>query len=105
MAGYARPRPLPFTSEKALGKVAMFNIPWTSIVAWAAIYVVVWWITIFAILPIGVRSQHEVGEVTPGSDPGAPASPRLAMKAAITTAVSAVILALIYFFHGYLDAL
>lgn len=83
----------------------MFAIPWTTILAWAAIYVVVWWITIFAILPIGVRSQDEAGEVVPGSDPGAPALPRLALKALITTAVSAVILAVIYAFHGYLDDL
>ena len=32
----------------------MFGIPWTTILAWAAIYVVVWWITIFAILPIAM---------------------------------------------------
>ncbi|MFI5011857.1 MAG: DUF1467 family protein [Hyphomicrobiales bacterium] len=82
----------------------MFGIPLTSIVAWAAIYVVVWWITIFAILPIGVRSQDEAGEIAPGSDPGAPAAPRLAMKAAITTVIAAIILVLIYLFHGYLDA-
>jgi predicted secreted protein len=80
-------------------------IPWTSIAAWTAIYVVVWWTTIFAILPIGVHSQDEAGEIAPGSDPGAPASPRLALKAAITTVISAIILALIYLFHGYLDAL
>lgn len=83
----------------------MFDIPWSSILAWVAIYVVVWWITIFAVLPIGVRSQDEVGEIAPGSDPGAPAAPRLVFKAVITTVISAVILALIYMFHGYLDAL
>ena len=83
----------------------MFSIPWSTILAWVAIYVVVWSITIFAILPIGVRSQDEAGEVVPGSDPGAPALPRLAVKALITTAVSAVILAVIYVFHGYLDTL
>ncbi|MBV9051586.1 MAG: DUF1467 family protein [Hyphomicrobiales bacterium] len=80
-------------------------MPWSTILAWLAIYVVVWWITIFAILPIGVRSQDEAGEVVPGSDPGAPALPRLALKALITTAVSAVILAIIYVFHGYIDLL
>ncbi|MBV9754145.1 MAG: DUF1467 family protein [Hyphomicrobiales bacterium] len=80
-------------------------MPWSTILAWLAIYVVVWWITIFAILPIGVRSQDEAGEVVPGSDPGAPALPRLALKAIITTAVSAVILAIIYVFHGYIDLL
>ncbi|MBV9588421.1 MAG: DUF1467 family protein [Hyphomicrobiales bacterium] len=80
-------------------------MPWSTILAWLAIYIVVWWITIFAILPIGVRSQDEAGEVVPGSDPGAPALPRLALKALITTAVSAVILAIIYVFHGYIDLL
>ncbi|MBV9136803.1 MAG: DUF1467 family protein [Hyphomicrobiales bacterium] len=80
-------------------------MPWSTILAWLAIYVVVWWFTIFAILPIGVRSQDEAGEVVPGSDPGAPALPRLALKAIITTAVSAVILAIIYVFHGYIDLL
>ena len=83
----------------------MFDIPWSSILAWVAIYVVVWWITIFAVLPIGVRRQDEAGEIAPGSDPGAPAAPRLVFKAVITTVISAVILALIYMFHGYLDAL
>jgi predicted secreted protein len=81
----------------------MLGIPMSSIVAWGAIYVVVWWITIFAILPIGVRSQDETGEAVPGADPGAPVAPRLAMKAAITTIVSAVIVVLIYFLRLYLD--
>ena len=31
----------------------MFDIPLSSILSWVAIYVVVWWITIFAVLPIG----------------------------------------------------
>ncbi len=82
----------------------MFGIPFTSIVAWAAIYLVVWWIVIFAVLPLGVRSQHEAGEVAPGSEPGAPVAPRLLTKAAITSVVSAIIVVLIYVFHGYLDA-
>jgi predicted secreted protein len=82
----------------------LFGVPWTSIVAWAAIYVVVWWIVIFAVLPLGVRSQHEAGEVTPGSEPGAPVAPQLLTKAAITSVVSAIIVVLIYVFHGYLDA-
>ena len=81
----------------------MFGIPWSSIVAWTAIYVVVWWITIFAVLPIGVRSQDEAGEVAPGSEPGAPVAPRLALKAAVTTVVAAVIVVGIYWLRLYLD--
>jgi predicted secreted protein len=83
----------------------VFGIPATTIVAWAAIYVVVWWITIFAVLPIGVHSQAEEGPVTPGSEPGAPARPRLVAKALITTVLAAIIMTFIYLFHGYLDDL
>ena len=34
-----------------------------------AIYFVIWWIVLFAVLPWGVHSQHESGEMTPGTDP------------------------------------
>jgi predicted secreted protein len=81
----------------------MFGIPFSSIIAWGAIYVVVWWITIFTMLPIGVRSQEEAGEVTPGSERGAPVAPHLKMKAAMTTVISAVIVVLIYVLRLYLD--
>ena len=38
-----------------------------------AIYFIIWWVVLFAVLPFGVRSQEESGEVAPGTDPGAPA--------------------------------
>ena len=41
-----------------------------------AIYFVVWWIVLFAVLPWGVRTQEEEGEVVLGTDPSAPANPR-----------------------------
>ena len=37
-----------------------------------AIYFVIWWTTLFAVLPFGVRSQAEMGDVSPGTDRGAP---------------------------------
>src|SRR5262249_47563898 len=40
-----------------------------------AIYFIIWWVVLFAVLPWGVRSQQEHGAITPGSDPGAPAIP------------------------------
>jgi len=59
-----------------------------------AIYLTMWWIVLFAILPLGVRSQHENedGRLL-GTDPGAPVAPKLLMKAAVTTLVSAVLFA------------
>jgi predicted secreted protein len=58
-----------------------------------AIYFIVWWIVLFAVLPFGVRSQAESGEVVPGSDPGAPAVPRLRAKVIWTTIVATLVFA------------
>jgi predicted secreted protein len=58
-----------------------------------AIYFLIWWITLFAVLPFGVRSQHEDGDMPAGTDPGAPVIPRLGRKLILTTIVSALIFA------------
>jgi predicted secreted protein len=62
-----------------------------------AIYFLIWWVTLFAILPFGVRSQHETGEIAPGSDPGAPAIPALGKKLLWTTGVTTLLFAAFYF--------
>ncbi|MBG0794214.1 DUF1467 family protein [Methylocystis sp. H62] len=65
----------------------------------AAIYLTIWWIVLFAVLPLGVRSSEEADEDLPeGADPGAPASPDLLKKAGITTVVSAVLFGLLVLF-------
>jgi predicted secreted protein len=61
-----------------------------------ATFFLIWWVVLFAVLPWGVRSQHEGGEVVPGTDPGAPTLPRLGRKLIWTTIVSAVIFAAFY---------
>lgn len=61
----------------------------------AAVFLTIWFTVLFAVLPIGVRSQHEIGDITPGTDPGAPTSPRLLMKAGLTTLVSIVVFVLL----------
>lgn len=60
-----------------------------------AVYFVMWWIVLFAVLPFGVRSQHEAGDVVPGSEPGAPVAPGLLKKALWTTLASAVLFAIL----------
>jgi predicted secreted protein len=50
-------------------------------------------VVLFAVLPWGIRSQHEGGEIAPGTDPGAPVVPRLGRKLMWTTLVSALIFA------------
>lgn len=64
-----------------------------------AIYLILWWITLFAVLPFGVKSQLEAGEVVPGSAPSAPVAPLLKQKLIWTTIVSAAIFAVGYGLH------
>ena len=55
------------------------------------LYFVIWWTLLFAILPIRVRTQAEVGDITEGTEPGAPAAPALRERAIWTTIVAAVV--------------
>jgi len=64
-----------------------------------AIFFLIWWIVLFAVLPWGVRSQHEAGDMVPGTDPGAPLVPNLWKKLVWTTLVSAVIFAACYLIY------
>ena len=61
-----------------------------------AIYVVIWWVVLFAMLPIGVRTQAEEGEVSPGTPESAPHQPRLLPKMLATTVVASVVCAAVY---------
>jgi len=61
-----------------------------------AIFFLIWWVVLFAVLPWGVSSQHEGGEVAPGTDPGAPVLPKLGRKLAWTTGLSVLIFAAFY---------
>jgi predicted secreted protein len=64
-----------------------------------AIYFLVWWLVLFAVLPWGVRNQEESGDITPGTDPGAPAVHMVWKKLMWTTLIASVmfaILAVIY---------
>ena len=67
---------------------------WTSIVA---IYILFWTMSLFVVLPFGVRNNAETGEpLVPGQSDGAPANfnPRRILLA--TTLLSAVAFALYY---------
>lgn len=56
-----------------------------------AIFITIWFVALFAVLPWGVRSQHEEVDYAQGTDPGAPVAPKLLAKALWTTAVSIVV--------------
>jgi predicted secreted protein len=66
-----------------------------------AIYFVVWWTVLFAVLPFAGRSQMDAGTRVPGTPASAPAAPKLLRVALITSAIAAVILAAIYLGIAY----
>ena len=66
------------------------------ILSMVAIYFVVWWLCLFAVLPFNVRNQVDAGEVFKGSEPGAPAVLRLWPKLLITTLLAGVVTALLF---------
>jgi predicted secreted protein len=68
-------------------------VAWTTMLA---IYFIIWWLVFFTVLPFGIRSQHEHGEIVPGTDPGAPSVHGLKTKAIWTTAVASVVFGLFY---------
>jgi len=62
--------------------------------SWATglmVYLVIWWTVLFAILPFGVRTQAEDGEVVPGTPESAPTRPRLLRVLLLTTLVSGLV--------------
>ena len=61
-----------------------------------AIYFIMWWLVFFAVLPFGVRSQDEHGDIVPGTDPGAPAVHGLQIKMVWTTVVATIVFAVFY---------
>ncbi len=67
-----------------------------------AIFFLIWWVVLFAVLPWGIQSQHEGEEMAPGTDPGAPTKARIGWKLVWTTLVAAavyVVCAVVYAEH------
>jgi predicted secreted protein len=72
-----------------------------SLVFGLAIFFVVWWIVLFAVLPFGVRTQAEAGDVVPGTPPSAPAQMRMARLLLVNTLVAIVVFCIIWLIIEY----
>ncbi len=62
-----------------------------------ALYFIIWWTMLFAVLPLGVRTQDEDGSVVPGTPGSAPTQPDFRKIVMINTALSCVVFAIVYF--------
>ncbi len=57
------------------------------------VFIIIWWLTLFIVLPWGVRRTENPEE---GHDHGAPARPMLVRKLLITTAITIILFAAVY---------
>ena len=65
-----------------------------SITGLAIIYIIIWWIVFFAILPIDVDRQKSIK--IDGEDPGSPENPKMLKKFIYCTVITTVLFTLIY---------
>ena len=62
------------------------------------VYVLIWWIIFFSVLPVGIQSNKEkFKEKIEGIDPGAPINPNIGKKFLITTILTSIIFLIIYY--------
>lgn len=68
-------------------------------------FVIIYMVTLFCVLPIGVKTAEEAGEARqPGHADSAPVNPRLGFKFLLTFGISCVLFG-IYYVVGYYDLL
>ena len=62
------------------------------------VFVIIWWIIFFSVLPVGIQSNKEkFRERIEGIDPGAPKNPKIAKKFLITTIFTTLIFVVVYY--------
>ncbi|MBL61473.1 MAG: hypothetical protein CMI85_05040 [Candidatus Pelagibacter sp.] len=75
-----------------------------SLIGGIVVFIVLWWIILFLILPKGINSQKEKGNIIEGTDPGAPLNANIFKKLIITTILTLILFAIICFLT-YFDIL
>ena len=69
-----------------------------SITGSIVVYVIIWWVVFFSVLPIGIKHNIEPFKNNlEGNDPGAPKNPNILKKFLYTTLITTVIFAVIYY--------
>ena len=70
-----------------------------SVTGSVVIYVIIWWIVFFSLLPVDVNRYKDIK--IKGEDPGSPENPKIAKKFLYTTIISLVIFLIIYYLVDY----
>jgi predicted secreted protein len=59
------------------------------------LFSVIWFMTLFVVLPLRLKTQGDVGQIVPGTQAGAPHELDLKRKLKVTTLVSVILFAVI----------
>ena len=70
-----------------------------SITGSIVIYVIIWWIVFFSLLPLDVNREKK--EIIRGSDSGAPKNPKILKKFIYSTLITSIIFIFIYMLVKY----
>lgn len=70
-----------------------------SITGSIVIYVIIWWIVFFSLLPLDVNREKK--EIIRGSDSGAPENPKIFKKFIYSTLITSIIFIFIYMLVKY----
>ena len=70
-----------------------------SITGSIVIYVIIWWIIFFSLLPVDV--DRNKNEYVQGEDAGSPENPKIIKKFIYTTIISSLLFLIIYYFVNY----
>jgi predicted secreted protein len=86
-----------YSTNKGFGENLM------SVISGMAIYFIIWWTSLFAMLPFGLRTQAEEQHVVPGTVPSAPARPHMWLAFLRTTILATIIFGLFWLITVKLD--
>ncbi len=70
-----------------------------SITGSIVIFVIIWWIVFFSLLPIDVNRNKKTQ--IEGEDPGSPENPKIIKKFIYTTIISSIVFLIIYYLVQY----
>ena len=55
------------------------------------LFAVIWFLVLFIVLPIRLKTQGDLGEIVPGTQAGAPEAPQMKKRFKIVTAIAFVL--------------
>ena len=59
------------------------------------LFAVIWFLTLFIVLPLRLKTQGDVGKIEPGTHAGSPVNPNMKKRFLVTTAGAVVLWAII----------